>query len=264
MSKSKISTKSTAARAWLMLVADGTSNASSSDAPDDVLADDVLDGRIERALDTLTNADEAALLAHLDSTSAAQKDADHASSELAHEDARWWLVRALAQIGTARSLPLLRQIAAAESTERDELRAIAARALGEIIARNDAANNSDANGSRTSRSNRNDKDTKAAESSDTLYALAALLTDASSLVRQSASDALAQIGEPAINVLAEVMNQPHDGGRARAAYALRRIGTIATAPVLYHYLDDRNPLVRLHAYEALDKLGLLENNLYMP
>ena len=53
----------------------------------------------------------------------------------------------------------------------------------------------------------------------------------------------------------------HQGARTRATASLRKIGTMKAAAVLYQHLNDPNHLVRLYAYEALDEMGLLENQL---
>ena len=95
--------------------------------------------------------------------------------------------------------------------------------------------------------------------------LAVLLSDPDGMVRQVAADALAQCGDVAIPTLVEVLRFNVDqGARSRAAYALGKIGTMATAPALYRCLNDQNYLVHTYAHEALDKLGLLENVLLMP
>ena len=92
--------------------------------------------------------------------------------------------------------------------------------------------------------------------------LADLLADDDGLVRQSAADALSQCGDAAVDALAGALNSEHEGVRVRAAAALHRIGTLASAPALYHHLEDSNPLVRHYAYETLDRLGLLTNLLF--
>ena len=70
-----------------------------------------------------------------------------------------------------------------------------------------------------------------------------MLTDSDGLVRQTAADALARCGDDAVDVEA-VLDTLHDGARARAAYALRKIGTKKAAGLLYPLLDDPNHLVR--------------------
>ena len=54
-------------------------------------------------------------------------------------------------------------------------------------------------------------------------ALTAQLGDANGWVRDTAADALAMIGEPALPALVETLNDGPDGARVRAAGALRKI-----------------------------------------
>ena len=104
-------------------------------------------------------------------------------------------------------------------------------------------------------------------------ALAVLLDDSRGWVRDTAADALAMIGEPALPALVEMLNDGPDGARVRAAGSLRKIVVGALTdrqtsefepqfwPVigaLFTALNDPNRLVRHNAYEALDRLGLLE------
>lgn len=169
-------------------------------------------------------------------------------------DLRWWAVRALAECGTVDAIsPLVTAL-------RDNdpgVRAVAARALSHLHARFPMA------------------------VCPQLAQIALLLTDADGLVRQSAADALALCGNDAVPVLAAILDgtalnitAPNtagrgstdivlnaEGARSRAAQSLHKIATIQAAPVLYRHLEDPNHLVRTHAYEALDKMGLLENTL---
>ena len=81
------------------------------------------------------------------------------------------------------------------------------------------------------------------------------------------------IGEPALPALVETLNDGQDGARVRAAGALRKIivGALSDRQTsefgpqfwpaigaLFTALNDPNRLVRHNAYEALDRLGLLE------
>jgi HEAT repeat protein len=147
-------------------------------------------------------------------------------------DRRWWGIRALAQVGGEDLIPL---VADHLQDPSPEIRTVAAMALGEIHRRESAAVNPH------------------------LPQLALLLQDDDALVRQSAADALAQCGDDAVDLLATALESDHEGLRVRAAAALHRIGSMKAAPPLYHHLEDPNPLVRHHAYEMLNKLGLLEN-----
>ncbi len=81
------------------------------------------------------------------------------------------------------------------------------------------------------------------------------------------------IGEPALPALVATLNEGQDGCRVRAAGALRKIvgGDLTDRQgselepqfwpaigALFKALNDPNRLVRHNAYEALDRLGLLE------
>lgn len=158
-------------------------------------------------------------------------------------DRRWWAVRMLAVIGGAEAATL----AAEHLTDADEpTRCAAALALGQLGAAGLAP------------------------------ALVARLADDSGWVRDSAADALALIGEPALPALLDALADVRDGVRVRAAGALRRCllalypgpdgpdinhlpATHAAAiTAMFRSLNDPSRLVRHNAYEALDRLGLLE------
>ena len=145
---------------------------------------------------------------------------------------RWWGIRALAQVGGPSEAALFR---ACLDDPRPDMRALGLMALAALA----------------------ERDSHAVEPH--LEAMAALLADPEGLVRQVAVDALARGGEAAIPVLTAALESAQDGVRVRTARALQRIGVMAVAPALYHHLEDSNPLVRHYAYEALDRLGLLNN-----
>ncbi|NJN84188.1 MAG: hypothetical protein HC802_19195 [Caldilineaceae bacterium] len=94
---------------------------------------------------------------------------------------------------------------------------------------------------------------------DELPRMAELLADPDGLVRQSAVNGLSICGDAAVPALTLVLAAPHQGARTRATGALRRIGTMAAARVLFGLLNDENYLVRMYAHEGLDEMGLLEN-----
>lgn len=158
----------------------------------------------------------------------------------ANPDRRWWAVRTLALIGGREAAQLL----LAHLTDTDEpIRCAAALALGELAV------------------------------TDAIPALVLRLADPSGWVRDSAGDALALIGEAALPALVEAIGDAREGVRVRAAGALRKIvvprlngqPTTAYPPhvwpaigALYQALNDPNRLVRHNAYEALDRLRLLE------
>ena len=152
-------------------------------------------------------------------------------------DQRWWTVRALALIGSGQAAPPL-----AGRLDDDDagVRAAACLALGSLHRRApDAA-------------------------APWLPALALRLTDEEGFVRQAATDALAQCGDAAVPALARVLAESHDGARTRATIALRKIGTLRAAGVLFQLLNDANYLVRAYAYEALDEMGFLEQVYFKP
>ncbi len=161
-------------------------------------------------------------------------------------DRRWWAVRALALIGG----PEAEDAAIQRLADRDEsTRCAAALALGQL---------------------------KAAIA---IPALTERLADPSGWVRDSAGDALAMIGEPALPALLAALADARDGVRVRAAAALRKITVHqltglrpetyppAFWPVisaLFTALNDPNRLVRHNAYEALAQLGLLDEVWVVP
>ena len=158
----------------------------------------------------------------------------------ADPDRRWWAVRTLAAIGGAEAGTLL---VSRLSDADDATRCAAALGLGQL--REAAA----------------------------VPALTAQLDDASGWVRDTAADALAMIGEPALPALVEMLGAGRDGARVRAAGALRKIIVGALADrrsaefepqfwpaigAFFTALNDPNRLVRHNAFEALNRLGLLE------
>jgi HEAT repeat protein len=156
----------------------------------------------------------------------------HHMLESGHMDRCWWGIRGLAKVGNADSIPqVVDQLHHADPA----IRSAAAMALGEMHARHAQA------------------------VTPHLSQLVDLLADSDGLAGQAASNALALCGDDAVNVLAEALRSDLDSVRVRAAAALHRIGTPKAAIPLYRHLEDPNPLVRHHAYEALDDLGLLNN-----
>lgn len=153
------------------------------------------------------------------------------------EDCCWWAVRALALIGSDKAMHVVTDKLADDDPA---MRAAGALALAHLYGRSPEA------------------------ARPAIPALAAMLTDPDGLVRQTAADALAQCGDDAVAALGAVLDSLHDGARARAAYALRKIGTKNAAALLYPLLDDPNHLVRSYAYDGLDDLGLMQNIIVAP
>jgi len=159
----------------------------------------------------------------------------------ADPDRRWWAVRTLALIGGEDAARLLVERLADDD---EPTRCGAALGLGEL------------------------------RYSQAISALAARLADDSGWVRECAADALAMLGEPAIAALVEALADHRDGVRVRAASALRRIllapaseagatpeiarDRLPAINALFSALNDPNRLVRHHAQQTLDRLGLLE------
>ena len=108
----------------------------------------------------------------------------------ADPDRRWWAVRTLALIGGDDAARLIIERLADDD---EPTRCAAALGLGEL------------------------------RYSQATSALVARLADDSGWVRDSAADALAMLGEPAITALVEALADHRDGVRVRAASALRRI-----------------------------------------
>jgi HEAT repeat protein len=160
-------------------------------------------------------------------------------------DRRWWVTRTLALIGDPEAIPLLIKRL---NDEEESVRCAAAFALAGLHAET------------------------------AIPDLAACLADPSGWVRDSAADALAMLGEPSVLALVEAMADPRGGVRVRAASALRRIALVGPQPgadldihsprgraigALFRALQDPNYLVHEHAYEALDRLGFLDNLIVM-
>jgi HEAT repeat protein len=151
-------------------------------------------------------------------------------------DQRWWAARAIAELAEddpvqrTQAIPVLLD---ALHDPDDSIRCVAALGLGQI------------------------------QAASAIPALTLLLADTSGWVRGAAADALALIGEPAVPALGEALQDPRDGVRVRAAYALRRIKSVKSARWLFPALNDPNHIVHTYAYEALDEMGLLNTILVM-
>lgn len=138
-------------------------------------------------------------------------------------DARWWAARALAEVGGAGAVQAL--VGALADADPD-VRACAALALGRI------------------------GDGAAAP------ALAARLGDESAFVAGIAADALSMIGEPAVEALVAMLADERQHVRLLAVRALARIQSPGSIGPLFGLLEDSSYLVRYHAQEALEALGV--------
>jgi HEAT repeat protein len=142
-------------------------------------------------------------------------------------DARWWAVRALAELARqsdATALALLLTLTA--DTDAD-VRAAVFQALGE---------------------------SRAVEA---ITPLLFALGDASPYLARLAADALIRIGPPAVPGLIRALE--HDAEprvRVNAARALARIGEAAAIPALFRALADESNLVQHWADEGLERLGV--------
>lgn len=157
----------------------------------------------------------------------------------AHENRRWWAVRALAERAPVRYCSTL---ALALDDPTADVRAAAT--LCAVTAIEQAWG----------------QDRVCAEK--LLEGLVGCLEDSQGLVRHAAADALAQLGNLALPVLWRTLKEGEQGGRTRAAYALRRMKSLDAAHYLYQMLEDANPMVSLYAREGLDDLGLLTMTYY--
>ncbi len=152
------------------------------------------------------------------------------------DDQRWWGVRTAAEVADqqpATREQIIPALLSALNDREDSVRCVAALALGELGA------------------------------ASSIPALTLLLADTSGWVRGASADALALIGEPAVPALGEALQDPRDGVRVRAAYALHRIKSVKSARWLFPALNDPNHIVHTYAYETLDEMGLLATVLVM-
>ena len=146
------------------------------------------------------------------------------------DDLRWWAVRALSMLRRKTSsqravvMPALTQ---ALSDDDNSVRCLAALSLGQLHA------------------------------ASAIPALMLLLTDPSGWVHGAAADSLAMMGEAAVPLLGNTLHDDREGVHVRAAYALHKIRSIASARWLFPALNDPNPIVHTYVYETLDDLGLL-------
>lgn len=152
----------------------------------------------------------------------------------ANQDVRWWSIRALAN---ARTPAAAAAVARTLADPNAEVRSVALMTLGHLHRRQPEL------------------------VAHHLRAMADLLADDEGFVRQTAVESLALCGDDAVAVLAEVLDGPHDAARTRAAAALRKIGSMQSAPILFRHLNDANYLVHSYCYQALDEMGLLDNAL---
>ena len=146
------------------------------------------------------------------------------------DDLRWWAVRALsvaAEDHQQQRVEVIPALTEALGDSDDSVRCLAALSLGQLHA------------------------------TSAIPALMLLLADPSGWVRGAAADGLAMMGEAAVPALGSALHDRREGVRVRAAYALHRIRSLASARWLFPALNDPNPIVHTYVYETLDDLGLL-------
>lgn len=146
------------------------------------------------------------------------------------DDLRWWAVRALsiaAEENQRQRVVVMPTLTQALSDDDDSVRCLAALSLGQLHA------------------------------ASAIPALIVLLADPSGWVRGAAADGLAMMGEAAVPLLGSALHDDREGVRVRAAYALHKIRSMASARWLFPALNDPNPIVHTYVYETLDDLGLL-------
>lgn len=148
---------------------------------------------------------------------------------------RWWAVRALADLSSVDEVEILNQAFLDPSSH---VRAVAAHCGAQVAGQLWPVSS--------------------VHAGTLLEGIARLLLDELGFVRQTAADALAQVGEIALPVLTPILEGKDEGARTRAAYVLRKIQSPKMASMLYTLLEDRNPMVRLYAQEALEDMGLMD------
>ncbi len=86
--------------------------------------------------------------------------------------------------------------------------------------------------------------------------LIALLATGDRLLAHLAADALAAIGEAATPALIETLREGHPAARIEAARALAQIGDKRSIPALFEALDSPSPFVEHWANEGLERMGV--------
>ena len=87
-------------------------------------------------------------------------------------------------------------------------------------------------------------------------ALVGALADRDHLVVALAADALAEIGEPAVPALLEVVQNGKQAARLEAVRALAKIGDHRSIPALFAALDEGSALMEYWASEGLERMGV--------
>lgn len=142
-------------------------------------------------------------------------------------DARWWAVRALAELAQQADPTALSLLLTAAADADGDVRAAVFHALG------------------------------AAHAVEAITPLLFALSDASPYLARLAADALIHIGSPAVPGLMRALERDAEARvRVNAARALALIGDPAAIPALFHALEDESHLVQHWANEGLERLGV--------
>jgi HEAT repeat protein len=136
---------------------------------------------------------------------------------------RWWGVRAMAAIG---SPEVVVNIVASLDDPDPDVRACAVIAVAELTPL------------------------------EAIEPLVALLSDSSAYVARLAADGLARLGQPAVEILIEVLQAGETGARVGAARALSKIQPQEAVVALCAALDDPSAAVAYYAEQALEEMGV--------
>lgn len=142
-------------------------------------------------------------------------------------DTRWWAVRALAELARQAD-PIALSLLLITTADADvDVRAAVFQGLGE------------------------------ARTIEAIPPLLFALSDASSYLARLATEALIQIGAPAVPGLIRALeNDVEARVRVNAARALALIGDASAIPALFHALEDESNLVQHWADEGLERMGI--------
>lgn len=142
-------------------------------------------------------------------------------------DARWWAVRALAELARQSNSAALSLLLTLTADADADVRAAVFQALGE------------------------------ARAVEAITPLLFALSDSSPYLARLAADALIHIGPPAVPGLIRALeNDVESRVRVNAARALAFIGDPAAIPALFRALEDESNLVQHWADEGLERMGV--------
>jgi len=149
------------------------------------------------------------------------------TTRAADADARWWSVRALAELARQANPIALSLLLTTTADADGDVRAAVFQALGE------------------------------ARAVEAVTPLLFALSEASPYLARLATDALIHIGSPAVPGLVRALeNDAEARVRVNAARALALIADPAAIPALFHALEDESNLVQHWADEGLERMGV--------